>query len=251
MSGYFPYYKNSCIAGRTKCLLCFHHAGGNASVFLPLRRFDNEGFVTVAAELPGHGRRVREAPITDLDLLIEQLAEETAELFSGCELYLYGHSFGSIIAFELCRKLEKDGISPAALIVTGRNAPDETEPSPFRLEQGDEALAAEMKRYGFIPDELLSDRDFMSCYLPMVKADYMMIESYSFTQGSLISAPIYFSYGSEDPDLRCETADRWGLMTTGVFRKEVRSGGHFFVFEKGNTFFEDLIRNITGIKADF
>ena len=66
-------------------------------MFLPLRRFENEGFVTVAAELPGHGRRVREAPITDLNLLIEQLAEETAELFSAASFISMDTASGALL----------------------------------------------------------------------------------------------------------------------------------------------------------
>ena len=77
MSEWFPFLKKGSSDNITDCLICFYHAGGSASSFSGLRKFGTEHFAALAAELPGHGRRIKEPPEAD----IRSLAKKLRKLF--------------------------------------------------------------------------------------------------------------------------------------------------------------------------
>ena len=77
----------------------------------------------IALRLPGREARIRETPLTRLDDITKPLAR-ALEPLRDVPLVMFGHSFGSLVGFELCRALRAAGFAlPKQLIVSGRNAP--------------------------------------------------------------------------------------------------------------------------------
>lgn len=122
-------------------LVCFPHAGGSATAYMPLARTLPEDFDVVAVQYPGRQDRYREAPFTSLVSLVEAVAEELAREIAadpGRPYALFGHSMGSIIAFEtalvLARKQlpapQRLFLSGAALRTTGRTSPTTSTTTP-------------------------------------------------------------------------------------------------------------------------
>lgn len=227
------------------CLICLHHAGGNASVFNRLLRIDPH-VLALPVELPGHGRRNKEELCSDLKCIAADLANDISKEFCGCEIFIYGHSFGSLVAFELCRELEtKYGIFPKELIVSGRDAPCYRELKGFdHNKMTEKELLEEMRSYGYMPEILLNNCEFMKSFVPMALSDYYMIGGYEYEQGEKLHAPIHLNYGDEDRDIVPEKADDWGRLTTGGFSKKVYHGDHFFMFNSDSTYFEELIKRV-------
>lgn len=243
MSEWFPFYQGGYSDESKCCMVCFHHAGGSAASFSPMKRLKTNDFIAVSVELPGHGRRLKEQSETDIVVLAEKIADAVYQEFGKCHIWLYGHSFGSLVAFETCFQLEqKYGKKIEKLIVSGRNAPSEPDTVSFKLSDGRDAFIKEMKRYGLIPEAMLENEEFMKYYEPLVFGDYRMLENYHYHKNHIVKAPVHLDYGNNDEDISEDAVRKWGEVTSGSFSKQVHEGGHFFMFEKGNEYFKNLIR---------
>src|SRR6476469_5354227 len=87
-------------------LYCLPHAGGGASMLVPLAALLPEAIQLRAVLLPGREARFREpahARMTSLvGALADALAPDPAERYA-----LFGHSMGALVAYELARELRR------------------------------------------------------------------------------------------------------------------------------------------------
>lgn len=209
-------------------LLCFPHAGGAATYFLPLSNILSPAIQVLGIQYPGRQERRNEKCIEAIpelaDLIVDQLDVVTDEAFA-----LFGHSMGAVIAFEVTRRLEAQGRLPMALFVSGRRAP-----SCNRLEAtyflNDRALVAELKSLSSMNSRILEDEEVMQSFLPAIRSDYKAIETYRCNPDqSPISTPIYAHFGHDDPKVTGEEARRWAEHTSGGFEAVTYPGGHFYL----------------------
>lgn len=80
----------------------------------------------VVLDIPGRGRKFREAPIKDIHTLVQYLIDDMFKINSQNEEYvLFGYCFGAILAYEMCKKMQKEGIQlPKNFIAFGTDAPN-------------------------------------------------------------------------------------------------------------------------------
>src|SRR4051794_9909349 len=102
-------------------LVCLPHAGGSASYYHPLSAALSPAVEAVAVQYPGRQDRRSEPLVDDLLVLADRLADALAD--EPGPLALFGHSMGAVLAFEVARRLEREGREIAALFVSGRRAP--------------------------------------------------------------------------------------------------------------------------------
>src|SRR4051812_6265830 len=82
-------------------LVCVPGAGARPGVFSLLAKA-LDGVNVLAVQLPGHGRRIREQPLTSADDVIAGLAPAVAKAIAQpSKLVIFGHSMGSVVALEL------------------------------------------------------------------------------------------------------------------------------------------------------
>jgi surfactin synthase thioesterase subunit len=98
-------------------LVCFPHAGGSSSIFSTWAESLPEDIEVVTVNLPGRDARISEASIDDLPTLVDELTSALQTL-SQVPLFFFGHSFGSVVAFEVAKR-----ISPKALFVSSHTVP--------------------------------------------------------------------------------------------------------------------------------
>lgn len=104
-------------------LICFPHAGGAASAFLPLARALAPAVEVLAAQYPGRQDRRSEQPVDDMGRLADALTEQVRSRVTG-PYVLFGHSMGAVAAYEVARRLAERSLpGPEALILSGRGAP--------------------------------------------------------------------------------------------------------------------------------
>ena len=222
----FPFRKNE--SGMSDVLLCFHHAGGSAMVFRNWIRH-KLGFELIPVEIPGRGTRCREACMTDFKALVKDLSDSIKSAYDGRKVYMFGHSLGSIIAFEVANRLEDSGINVEKLFVAGREAPHCFGTSEYRCEMGTEGLKNELLRIGATPKEVLEDEDFNEYMLPVIYSDYKLGEDYEY-DNSCADYPIVALSGKGDPEADYEMMDEWKKVTNSDFRHYSFEGDHFFPY---------------------
>src|SRR4051794_37361021 len=103
-------------------LVCVPYAGARPGGFVPLAR-ELDGVDVVAAQLPGHGRRLRETPLTSIADIVQGLAAAVEKSIDGPYVVL-GHSMGGLVGVELVRALQEDK-EPEHFIVSACRAPCE------------------------------------------------------------------------------------------------------------------------------
>lgn len=219
-------------------LLAIPHAGGSAGAFGDWARTLPEGTDLHVLELPGHGARMREPLVEDFEALVARLATDAAEAVSG-PYVLFGHSLGALLAFEVARELRDTLGEPEALLVAGRNAP--TVPSAHRpihhLPDGE--FVAALESYGGMPEALRQEPELLEMFLPVLRADITLAETYRRRSGATLRCPIIAYSGRRDPLVDDLGLVAWRRETTGAFVLHVLDGSHFFL---GNSEFRERLR---------
>ncbi|MET7418870.1 alpha/beta fold hydrolase [Dactylosporangium sp. NPDC005555] len=213
----------------THSLYCFPFAGGSATYYAGWERYFTGRVELVPVQLPGRGARMVEPPATDLGGLADQLAGAIAA--EPTEIVLFGHSMGAILAFEVARRLRTADRPVRHLFVTGRPAPPIVRPREPVSDLPRAEFIDMLRDYGAADETVFEHDDLIDLLMPMLRADFSMIESYRMQPGPLLSCPVTAWCGDSDPGVPPAAMAPWGEQTSGPFALSVLPGGHFFLTE--------------------
>jgi medium-chain acyl-[acyl-carrier-protein] hydrolase len=142
----------------------------------------------------------------------------------------FGHSLGALLAFEVGRLLRRQGRAlPVHLFVAACPAPQllARDRSWHRL--ADDELAAELRRYNGLPDELLAEPELLALFLPALRADLTLYETAVYQADRPFAFPITAFGGDHDPLVNAEELRAWRGQTSGPFHLTLFDGDHFFL----------------------
>jgi surfactin synthase thioesterase subunit len=210
-------------------LFCFPHAGGGGSFFLPWARHLAPDVDVCPVVLPGREGRNREEPFDRLAALLPEVVSALLP-YADRDVAVLGHSMGAIVAYEFARRLEQDhGIALRHLFVSGRRAPHlPARRDPLHTLPQSEFLAGLRKLNG-TPDEVLGDENLLNLFVPTLRADFAVNETYAPAEGSQLGCPIAALTGDADPEVTLEEIALWREVTTGPFSLRVFRGDHFYL----------------------
>ena len=225
-----PWLAGSPQDGRARLrLFCFPYAGGGSSIFRTWPKCLPETIAVCPVELPGRGARLREAPRTRLADLVGEMAEGLSPYLDR-PFAFFGHSMGALLGFELARTLRRmGGPLPRHLFVSGHRAPQIPDPGPHVHALPEPAFVAELRRLGGTPPAVLEHEELMQLLLPILRADFALVETYAYAPESPLSCPITALGGREDPEAGPGDLAAWRDQTTGDFSLRMLPGDHFFV----------------------
>jgi surfactin synthase thioesterase subunit len=210
-------------------LICFPHAGGAATFFLPLSSRLAPGVEVLAMQYPGRQDRRYEPFIDDIDDLANAIFAALCDGWVKCPFAFFGHSMGAVVAFEVARRFRRTGrCGPLGILASGRRAP-----SMYRDEQvhrsDDTRLIAEVRRLNGTDSSLLDDDELLRMILPAIRADYRAVERYRYQSDGDLTCPIHVLVGDCDPQVTEAEARAWSAHTSGHFRLRTFPGGHFYL----------------------
>lgn len=231
------------VDGARMRLFCLPHAGSGATAYQSWRR-EMPSFVELCAvRLPGRETRISEMSFTDSEALVEQMAQVLA---GDCDLpyVIFGHSMGAVLAYELAQSFRRRGLpQPACLFVSGRVAAHLKLPAKPVYELPLQSFLSELEdRYGGLPKELLQDQEMLDFYLPILRSDLELIETYQYKEAPPLSCPIVASGGLDDHSLWLEGLEAWKQHTVGSFTLQRYDGGHFYLSGESKIPLLDLMR---------
>lgn len=209
-------------------LFCFPYAGGSTVTYLKWQESLPPDIEVCPVQLAGRGSRLRETPFHDYAALIPALVQGLTPYFDK-PCAFFGHSMGAIISFELARYLQKvNGFEVTHLFVSGRRAPQLPNIDPYTFNLPEAQFVEELRRLNGTPKAVLGHSELMRVMLPVLRADFELIETYSYVPGSPLTCPITV-FGGVDDEIAVDALEPWCEQTAGPFALHMLPGDHFFV----------------------
>jgi medium-chain acyl-[acyl-carrier-protein] hydrolase len=208
-------------------IFCFPYAGGNVTTFYPWIDKLNSDTELVLVHLPGRTSRLFEDSFSSMDKLINELITIMPSLLSKPYI-LFGHSMGSRVAFELVYQFMKLNIKlPIHFIASGSGAPSEKCKEKITYNMSDAEFINELARLGGTPKELLENEELLAIYLPSLRGDFQIAETYKFTDKVTLNIPLTILGGTSD--IVYEKLILWEQFFQFPANIRIIEGGHFFI----------------------
>lgn len=142
----------------------------------------------------------------------------------------YGHSMGGLIAFELARLLRREmGPQPLHLIVSGCRAPNVADTERITYNLPEPELLEELRTLNGTPEEVLDSPEMMEVLLPILRADFEVVETYEYSIEPPLGCPISAFGGLADEKVEHRHLEAWREHTTSTCYVRMLPGNHFFV----------------------
>jgi surfactin synthase thioesterase subunit len=209
-------------------LLVLPHAGGNAHSYAPWREYLAGHVRLLLGQYPGRGARFVEPLPSTMDDLADPILcclPPDAD-----DLVVLGHSMGSLVAFEIARRLTGAGRSPRHLIVSACRSPDLPNPSPVHPETlSDDELVAVVQARGGTDGAILDEPELREIVLPAIRADFAIDDVYRVSAAAgALACPVTVLGGDADPVVPVAVLDGWARCTSGPVHVAIFPGGHFY-----------------------
>ena len=221
-------------------LFCFPYAGGGAAVY---RTWADSLPVQVEVcpiQLPGRESRMREQAFTNMPDLLSALLPALLPSFD-LPFVLFGHSMGSLIAFEIARALRRsNGPQPLAVLASGHRAPQIPDEDPPIYDLPEPEFIHELRQFNGTPEMVLQNTELMMLLLPVLRADFELVGTYTYTPEAPLTLPLSAFGGTQDADVSAEQLAAWREQTSGPFTRRMYPGDHFFI----NSLREPLLRDV-------
>lgn len=224
-------------------LVCFPHAGGGPSTYGGWAEKLDRRIAVSAVLLPGREIRLREPPCQSIEHIVGPLTAALAEEVQP-PWVLFGHSFGSVLAFEVARQATARGWPPQALMVSGRRAPHLGNRRPLLHRLGAEDLLQALGHLDGTPQLVLRDPDLMSMFLPSLRADLTLNETYAPLAGTMLACPIHAFMGREDTEVNETELLAWREVTSGPFEHRIFHGNHFYLKPQVDALLSEIERRL-------
>jgi surfactin synthase thioesterase subunit len=220
-------------------LFSFPHAGAGSSVFNSLREtLYQSGVALSAAILPGHGRRLREAPHRCLDTLLTDFAgmaeQDGYSAFMG-DYGLLGHCSGAVVAYEIAKLLVQAPCRDPQLLVVCSCLPPPLVGNTGISRLPTEELLAQTAMMGGTPQVLIENSEFLEVLERPLRADWILFDNYVYRESAKLSVPILAVRGTEDPDIQESDVQLWRDQTSKKFFMRDLECGHWALTEAGSS----------------
>lgn len=211
-------------------LFCFPYAGGGTAAYYPWAKLLPAEVALYSIRLPGRESRLRESPYLRLTPLVEDLLDVLSP-YLDTPFAFFGHSMGALLAFELTRRLRARNLpQPVHLFASGHRAPQLPDPHPPLYQLPDDELIREIdERYNGIPRAILENPELLTLFLPAIRADLTILDTYQHADEPPLDCPISVFGGNEDSSVNRDELSAWRSQTQGPFRLRMFAGDHFFL----------------------
>jgi medium-chain acyl-[acyl-carrier-protein] hydrolase len=227
-------------------LICFPYAGGNAAAYRSWATAFPPDTEVLGVQLPGRGSRFKEPLSTQLAPMLDALASEVAKLGEEAPFAFFGHSMGALLAFELARELRGRGAPmPSHLFVSAHRAPGLPERDAPLHHLSDAEFLTALRRYGGMPVSVLEQPELMEMVLPIVRADFALVDTWREIPGAPLDLPITAFRGDDDASVSAEEVDAWRDHTRGAFALHTLPGDHFFIQSAEPALLDTVIRALS------
>lgn len=165
---------------------------------------------------------------------------------------IFGHSLGAIGGFEVARELRRRGLNqPFLFIPAGRPGPQVKEKNSPISSLPEEAFIEELRKdYGDHVGPILESAELRELFIPQIRADFALYESYRFCDEQPLDCPIVAFAGIAEEDLEVDELNAWSAHTNRSFHSRRFPGDHFFIRESRELVIEEIRQKIASIRRE-
>lgn len=230
-------------------LFCLPFAGGNKYSYRQYKSKAPSHLNLIPLEYPGRGARMKEALVSNIEDLVDDLYNQISDIVDKNNYAVYGHSMGGLLAYLLTVKLyENKRKPPLHLFITGTSGPS----APSRLASKRHLLPKnefieEIRELDGMPDDILQNEELLDYLEPILRADFRISENYLHESRDRLNLPLTVITGTEE-DMEMEDILLWQKETTCVADFRQFPGNHFFIFQHSDEIIE-IISNKLSINS--
>lgn len=230
-------------------LFCLPYAGGSSNIYSGWGKCLNHSIEIHPIELAGRGKRYTDYLYDN----IEQATDDVYEIVEGnigdssFDYAIFGHSLGGLIAYELIHRIKlKAKRQPVHVFFSGAKAPHFNKEKDKTYDLPNEEFKQKVSELGGTPREVLENDELLSVFLPILRADFKINETYEYVERQdKIDCDITVLSGKKD-DIKLNEIVEWRKHTAGKCNIYMLEGDHFFI----NTHSDDVIKIINNTLAE-
>ena len=209
-------------------LFCFPSAGGGATLYTPWVSQLAPEIEVYPVQLPGRENRMKEPPLQRFDDLIQALAQALQPSLN-VPYAFFGHSMGALISFGLTLHLRQQGCRlPEHLFLSAYRAPDTSLDEPLH-DLPEPLFTKKLLELEGTSPEILTNDELRRLFLPLLRADFAVCESYQFQAQEPLACPMTVLGGLQDKRVRQSLLELWQRQTSQRFSIHMLPGNHFFI----------------------
>ncbi len=215
-------------------LFCLPYAGGSATFYSKWKKFLHDSIELYPVELAGRGRRSKEPFYESVNDAVDDIYRSIEGELDDTEFIFFGHSMGSVLVYELMYKIkELKNKVPAHAFFSGRYPPHIKRLDKIFHKMPEEEFIDEIYKIGGMQKEFFEHRELLDVFVPIIKADYKIIEEYNHVSKSdRLNIDITVFNGTQDKDVIPDDLKEWHSITDRECDVIEFEGGHFFIFHK-------------------
>lgn len=208
-------------------LICFPNAGSSATAFRPWAEEMPPEVELLAVQFPGRQKRIKEPPLRTLGEAVESLLPALSGLTGPAPLFFFGDCTGALVAYELIKAMQTEGyMQPQHLIVSCCRAPDLPPRHQPLFSLDDATLIEQIRSLGFAPEWLLNDQATLKAFLPLLRCDFEMAETYKQSHDATLPIPITAIAGTRDRITPESDVAAWAARTSDAFELVTMESSH-------------------------
>ncbi|MFE5027989.1 thioesterase II family protein [Streptomyces sp. NPDC056656] len=210
-------------------LICLPYAGAGAGVYRPWRTMSTGRLKAVPIQLPGREEEYGAPFYATIADAAKDVAERLRAAVGDEPFAIFGHSFGSILAYEATQYLvEHGGPLPEHIVVSGSVSPRHRERRPVSADD-DEQAVADLKAMVGQDIESLNHPELRALLLPVLRADVQLLNDYEPARRAPLPVPLTAVRGDADGMVPVPKWRDWSAFTSAAFRELEMSGGHMYL----------------------
>ena len=222
--------------GNQKQMVMFPFGGGSGYSYSALVNEIDEDVEIIVINPPGHffnGGKALESIPAMVYLYLTELRR-----FLKDNTLFFGHSIGGIVAYELCKALEKENrMQIKKIIISSVNPPHLTmEDVDLLSEMDSDTLVQKCAELGGMPQLFKEDPELLEFFIAGLRADLKALENYDppkVRDVKKINIPASVLYSDRDYIVDAAKVREWErYLDCSAFIPF--SGDHFYLFEETN-----------------
>ncbi|MGO1370119.1 MAG: thioesterase II family protein [Senegalia sp. (in: firmicutes)] len=229
-------------------LFCLPYAGGSEAIYYKWKNCLHQSIELYPIELKGRGKKMDKGFYENIEEAVDDIFNNIKYKINNTDYAIYGHSMGSLLAFELYYKIEKMKFpKPKHIFFSGYEAPSIIRKKENTYNLSDYDFIKRIIELGGTPKELIENKELLEIFLPIIRNDFKIIENYNYQEREhKIECDISVLYGNQE-DISLANILSWKNHVSSGFKIYNLEGNHFFINENitniSNIINSTLLRN--------